>query len=413
MLNKIALSLCLVLFFIQCQEAETQETPSIKTDSLTTDKVQDIAPKPIIVGAARYDQYASEIEGKNIAMVVNQTSMVGDEHLVDVLLGKGIAIKKIFAPEHGFRGKADAGASIKDGKDSKTGLPIKSLYGKNKKPSAADLKDIDVVIFDIQDVGARFYTYISTMAYVMEACADYEKTVIVLDRPNPNGHYVDGPILEKSQKSFVGMHTIPTVHGMTIGEYAHMLNGEYWLENGLECDLVVVKCENYDHKTFYELPVKPSPNLPNIRSIYLYPSLCFFEGTVVSVGRGTDTPFQIYGHPKHTAGNYEFTPRPTSGASKPKHNGKGCNGYSMLDVSLEDLRNEKRLNLSYLIDFYNAYPNKKGFFNNFFKKLAGTTKLQQQIESGMSEDEIRATWVEGLDKFKAIRKQYLLYSDFE
>ncbi len=402
------------LFLLNCQEADSQENSPTPNDTTST-AAQDEPPqnKAIVVGAARFDEYLSSLEGKNVAMVVNQTSEVNQTHLVDLLLEKGIAIKKIFAPEHGFRGDADAGATIKDGKDSKTGLPIKSLYGKNKKPTAKDLSGIDIVLFDIQDVGARFYTYISTMHYVMEACAENKKSFLVLDRPNPNGHYIDGPIREKSQKSFVGMHPIPIVHGMTVGEYAQMINGEGWLAGGKKCDLSIVKCVNYDHNTFYDLPVKPSPNLPNIRSIYLYPSLCLFEGTVVSVGRGTDTPFQIYGHPDHKNGNFDFTPRPTSGASNPKHNSKICHGFSMLDTDLEVLKNEKQLNLSYLIDFYKNHPNKKGFFNAFFKKLAGTTRLQAQIESGKTADEIRATWASGLERFKVTRAKYLLYADFE
>jgi uncharacterized protein YbbC (DUF1343 family) len=414
MLKNSLLTLIFAFIFVQCQSGENHSSSDsdLVQDSLSDNSITE-TQEELMVGAARFDEYLPMLEGKSIAMVVNPTSEINGEHLVDILLEKGISIKKIFAPEHGFRGKADAGAVIKDGKDIKTGLPIKSLYGKNKKPSVTDLKGIDVVIFDIQDVGARFYTYISTMHYVMEACAEQQKRVVVLDRPNPNGHYVDGPIREASQKSFVGMNPIPIVHGMTVGEYAQMLNGEKWLKNSVQCDLQVVTCQGYDHNTFYELPVKPSPNLPNIRSIYLYPSFCLFEGTTASVGRGTPTPFQIYGHPNYKNGNYDFTPKPTEGATSPKHNGKNCNGFSMLDVDLETLRNERQLNLSYLINFYKKMPVKKGFFNSFFKKLAGTTQLEKDIRAGKSAEEIRASWQAGLEEFKSIRRKYLLYSDFE
>ncbi len=407
----------LLLSFISVNCHSTQENAGNLSDALSSDSSLQIIEKPVeiqevIVGASRFEAYLGLLEGKSVAMVVNQTSVVDGEHLVDLLLSKGIQVKKIFAPEHGFRGDADAGATIKNGHDSKTGLPIISLYGKNKKPSSSHLMGIDVVLFDIQDVGARFYTYISSMHYVMEACAENRKAFIVLDRPNPNGHYVDGPILKKSQKSFVGMHKVPIVHGMTVGEYAQMVNGERWLKNRVECDLTIITCKNYDHTTFYDLPIKPSPNLPNIRSIYLYPSLCLFEGTVVSVGRGTPTPFQIYGHPNYKEGTFKFRPKPTSGASKPKHNGKKCTGFSFLEEDITTLREKRELNLDYLIDFYENMPNKNKFFTSFFKKLAGTTQLEQQIKAGLSAKEIRATWEEGLMEFKMMRDQYLLYKDF-
>lgn len=417
MKNTIALSLTfwfLSCLLVNCQNPSEVSDATNESEKFENTVVEIKKPLPIVVGAERTTVYMPLIKGKTVALVVNQTSKVGEQHLVDKLLEDGIKIKAIFAPEHGFRGKADAGATISNGKDTKTGLPIISLYGKHKKPYASDLAGVDVVLFDIQDVGARFYTYISTMHYVMEACAEQGKPFMVLDRPNPNGHYVDGPALERGNTSFVGMHVnVPVVHGMTVGEYAKMVNNEKWLKNGVKCDLTVVKCENYDHNTFYELPEKPSPNLPNIRSIYLYPSLCLFEGTVVSVGRGTDTPFQIYGHPEHKAGNYEFVPRPTEGATQPLCNGQTCNGFAMTQTPIEDLRKEARFNLNYLIDFYQNYPNKKAFFNNFFVKLAGTVNLQRQIESGKTEPEIRATWQKDLTKFKNIRKKYLLYADFE
>jgi uncharacterized protein YbbC (DUF1343 family) len=402
--------------FAYCKPSHSTPNEGVKMAGNISDAEKskdDNVTKQLNVGANRVDEYLSLLKNKTVAVVVNQTSTIGEEHLVDQLIREGVEIKTIFAPEHGFRGTADAGAKIENGKDSKTGLPIVSLYGKRKKPYASDLKGIDIILFDIQDVGARFYTYISTMHYVMEACAENKKSFIVLDRPNPNGHYVDGPIRETAQKSFVGMHPVPIVHGMTIGEYAQMINGEKWLKNGAQCDLTVIKCKDYDHNTFYELPVKPSPNLPNIRSIYLYPSLCLFEGTVVSVGRGTANPFQIYGHPKLNGGTYDFVPQPGEGASSPKCEGQMCHGFNMTKVDIEELKEARQLNLDYLIYFYEEFPDKANFFNSFFKKLAGTTKLQQQIEAQMSSYEIRETWKSGLAEFKTIRKKYLLYTDFE
>ncbi|MGY0408016.1 MAG: exo-beta-N-acetylmuramidase NamZ family protein, partial [Polaribacter sp.] len=319
------------------------------------------------------------------------------------LLSLKINIKKIFAPEHGFRGKSDAGEVLKDGLDTKTGLPILSLYGKNKKPTAAQLKGIDVLIFDIQDVGVRFYTYISTLHYVLEACAELDIQVILLDRPNPNAQYIDGPVLELKYQSFVGMHKVPVVYGMTIGEYGKMINGEKWLKNGVKCNLKVIPLENYTHQTKYSLPIKPSPNLPNDKSINLYPSLCFFEGTTISVGRGTEMQFQIYGSPFLTKSNFTFTPKPNEGAKYPKYNNSICFGKD-----LRKTKNLTQLNISYLIKAYKQNTSKE-FFNSFFTKLAGTKKLQQQIEQGLSEKEIKKTWQKDLEKFKSIRKKYLLY----
>tara|TARA_R110002012_G_scaffold11368_2_gene51344 strand:+ start:13738 stop:15048 length:1311 start_codon:yes stop_codon:yes gene_type:complete len=362
----------------------------------------------IVTGAEQFPLYASFLENKNVGVVANQTSFLENEnqHLVDFLISKNVIVKKVFAPEHGFRGTADAGEHVKDGVDSKTGVPLISLYGNNKKPSQEQLKGIDVVVFDIQDVGARFYTYISTLHYVMEACAEAGIPVIVLDRPNPNGHYIDGPILEAANQSFVGMHPIPVVHGMTIGEYAKMINGEGWLKNKMKCELTVVEIENYTHDTPYALPIKPSPNLPNDQAINLYPSLCFFEGTFINAGRGTDMQFQVFGAPSLPASKYtfEYTPQSNEGAKNPKFNGQLCHG--------KDLRKEPRLNkinLEWLIYAYNANGKKKDFFNSFFVKLAGTDKLQQQIEQGLTAEEIRDSWKDGLARFKKIREKYLLY----
>jgi uncharacterized protein YbbC (DUF1343 family) len=361
-------------------------------------------------GAARTSLYLQLLKGKNVAIIGNQTSIIEkrkknqkEKHLVDSLLSLGINIKKVFAPEHGFRGKADAGEIIKDGVDSRTNLPIISLYGNNKKPSKEQLKSIDIVVFDIQDVGARFYTYISTLHYVMEACAELNIKLIILDRPNPNSHYIDGPVLEIAHKSFVGMHKVPVVYGMTIGEYGKMINGEKWLKNGVQCGLSVIPLENYTHQTAYSLPVKPSPNLPNNKSINLYPSLCFFEGTTISAGRGTEIQFQIYGSPFLARSQFSFTPQANEGAKYPKYKNELCFG--------EDLRTTKKLSeldISFLINAYKQNSSKE-FFNTFFTKLAGTKKLQQQIEQGLSKEEIRKSWEKGLEEFKLIRKKYLIY----
>jgi uncharacterized protein YbbC (DUF1343 family) len=350
------------------------------------------------------------LQGKRVAVVANHTSLINGAHLVDSLLNSGINIVKIFSPEHGFRGKADAGQLIDDKIDLVTGLPVISLYGKHKKPTNEDLQNVDLIVFDIQDVGARFYTYISTMTYVMEACAENEIPVIILDRPNPNGFYVDGPVLEKEFKSFVGMHPVPIVHGMTVGEYAKMVNGELWLTDSLQCDLTVIPVKNYAHGDFYELPVKPSPNLPNKFAVYLYPSLCLFEGTVVSVGRGTDYPFQVIGHPDFPSGNYIFVPRSIPGAAThPRHENDSCRGRNLIGYAREMKNNPAQLNLTWLIDYYEALKDKTNFFTDYFTLLAGTETLQKQIEEGWTEEQIRESWQPGLDEFKPIRKKYLLY----
>ncbi len=371
----------------------------------------EIVPKPLRLGAERTEFYLPVLKGKSVGIVANQTSVVAGTHLVDTLLALGIDVKSVFAPEHGFRGNASAGAKISDSKDPKTGLPIVSLYGSNYKPKPEVLEGLDVVIFDIQDVGTRFYTYISTMSYMMEACAENGIEMLVLDRPNPNGHYVDGPVLKKEFSSFVGLHEVPVVHGMTVGEYAKMVNGEGWLKNSIKCDLTVVEMENYSHDLKFELPIAPSPNLPNQTAIYLYPSLCFFEGTEVSEGRGTDKPFQQFGYPKMPKGNTSFTPKSIEGVAKyPKLENKKCNGIDLSNIPSDSLRNMKHLNLEWLISTYQDYTEKDKFFKaNFFDKLAGSSILREQIIAGQTEDEIRATWQKDLEQFKLIREMYLLY----
>lgn len=361
-----------------------------------------------IVGASRLELYLPEIKDKNVGIVANQTSIFNDTHLIDTLLTYNIDIRKIFTPEHGFRGKADEGASVGNSIDEKTNIPIISLYGNNKKPTSSQLEDIDVLLFDLQDVGTRFYTYISTMTYVMEAAAENDISVIILDRPNPNGFYIDGPVLEDENSSFVGLHQVPVVYGLTIGEYALMVNGEHWLKDSLHCKLQVIPLGDYDRDCIYRLSVKPSPNLPNWESVYLYPSLCFFEGTVVSVGRGTQFPFQVYGHPSIQA-DFTFTPRQAEGRNKPLLCDKQCFGKDLTDYAHNFKKEKAKINLSWLIEAYNQLKDKEKFFNNFFLKLSGTKELQQQIEDGLSEKEIRDSWKEELDKYKEIRKKYILY----
>jgi uncharacterized protein YbbC (DUF1343 family) len=369
----------------------------------------------IMPGAACTQEYLPLLKGKKVALLINQTSMVGATLLLDTLLSAKVEVRKIFVPEHGFRGTADAGAHIKNDVDSKTGLPMISLYGNNKKPKPEQLKDIDVVLFDLQDVGTRFYTYISTLEYLMEACAENGKQLIVLDRPNPNGHYVDGPVLEKSLRSFVGMQPVPVVYGMTIGEYAKMLQGERWTNQSEDLAMNVITCKNYDHTKLYKLPVAPSPNLKEMNAVYLYPSLCFFEGTVISVGRGTEKPFQQWGNPLLSKDySYYFTPQSKQGASKPVFEGSKCYGEKLQNLLIEkDVAPGDSLQLSFLINAYHAYPVKEKFFNDFFEKLAGTKQLRQQIISGVSEKAIRASWQPDMIAFKKIRKKYLLYKDFE
>ncbi|MGS4345344.1 exo-beta-N-acetylmuramidase NamZ domain-containing protein [Myroides odoratus] len=381
---------------------------SVEKKAIATDSVS-----PIRVGAENTAAYFDLLRNKKVGILTNQTGVVRQDFstnvytsTVDFLLQNKIDVTKIYAPEHGFRGTADAGELIKDGKDIQTGLPIISLYGNSKKPSKEQLAGIDVLVFDLQDVGARFYTYISSLHYVMEACAEQGLPILVLDRPNPNISIVDGPILEMKNKSFIGMHPIPTLHGMTIGEYALMINGEKWLTNGIQADLTVIPNLNYNRQLGYSLPVAPSPNLPNDQAINLYASLCFFEGTNVSSGRGTPLQFQIYGSPFLQQMPYSFTPKPNAGAKDPMNNGKLCYGEN-----LAQHEPVKRLELTWLLKAYRQSTSKDKFFTNFFIKLAGTDTLKQQIIAGKTEDEIRQSWQKGLTAFKSMRTPYLLYAN--
>ncbi|WP_438976567.1 exo-beta-N-acetylmuramidase NamZ family protein [Polaribacter sp.] len=396
--------------------AQKVESEKIKNKNTEKDVLE------IKTGADRTNLYLSKLKRKNIAIVANQTSVLTvlqraeiapnvmgskkvSQHLVDYLHNyNGIKVQKVFASEHGFRGKADAAELIKDGIDKKTGLPIVSLYGKSKKPSEKQLEGIDLVVFDIQDVGVRFYTYISTLHYVMEACAENKIPLIILDRPNPNAHYIDGPILEPKHASFVGKHPVPVVYGMTIGEYGQMINGQKWLKNGIKCDLTVIPLENYNHNSSYSLPIKPSPNLPNDKSINLYPSLGFFEGTTINAGRGTEFQFQRYGAPFFKKTDFSYTPIANEGAKYPKHKNKLCHGYNLIKT-----KHLSKIDLSFLLNAYQQTPKEETFFGETFTIHAGTEKLQQQIEQGLSETEIKKTWQEGIADFKKIRSKYLIY----
>jgi len=360
-------------------------------------------------GAASLENYLTKIGKKQFALVANHTSLVGRVHLLDTLLQRGIEknqIRTIFCPEHGFRGERGAGVSVDDHRDPLTGIPVVSLYGKNKKPSAEQLSGVELLLFDLQDVGVRFYTYISTLHYVMEACAENGIPLVVLDRPNPNGGYVDGPVLEPEYTSFVGMHPIPVVYGLSIGELAQMINGERWLSGGIQCDLTVIPCQNYSHGIPYSMPVRPSPNLANDHAILLYPSTCFFEGTVISEGRGTTMPFEVYGHPDMD-GKFSFTPKSIEGvAVNPKFMGRNCFGADLRDFIPKEGWNH--LFLEFLLNAYEAYPDKEVFFTPYFEKLAGTAVLRKQIEEGWNEDQIRESWRPDIEVFKGLREQYLL-----
>jgi len=365
----------------------------------------------ILPGAWQTASYFHLLEDKQVAVAGNHTSMIQNTHLVDTLLASGINVVKVFSPEHGFRGKAADGEYVDDSTDPRTGIPIVSLYGSNRRPTRDQLADVDIILFDMQDVGTRFYTYISTMTYIMEKSADKGIPVIILDRPNPNGHYVDGPILEPDHASFVGLHPVPVVHGMTVGEYALMVNGEGWLENDRRADLRVIPVANYSRKMRYVLPVAPSPNLPNMHAVYLYPSLCFFEGTSISVGRGTAKPFQKFGHPDLPASAYQhvFTPESRRESPNPPQLGHECHGQNLSRFNKEELRQKDRINLGFLLEAYHHFPDKDDFFNPYFDQLAGTTVLREQIVAGYSASEIRAGWEEDLEAFRQLRADYLIY----
>ena len=405
-----------LLILTACGNPLKKDKDSAAVELPDTKKLLD---SDILVGANSTEEYLPYLRKRKVGVVANQTSIIfkknisenGENenftHLVDSLLSLDIEIKKVFAPEHGFRGMADAGEHVKDGTDTKTGLPIISLYGKNRKPTSSQLDKLDIVVFDIQDVGVRFYTYIATMQLVMEACAENGIPVLVLDRPNPNGHYIDGPTMEIQHKGFLGLTPIPLVYGMTIGEYAQMINNEGWLEKGLKADLTVIPLRNYTHNSSYSIPVRPSPNLPNQAAINLYPSLGLFEGTNINAGRGTESQFQRYGAPflDSTAYDFSYVPKPNFGSKNPKHMGEKCFGK---DLSAQPRMSE--VSLQWLIDAYNNATDKKLIFNRSgFTKHAGTEKLQQQIEAGLSEKEIKNSWQKDLDKFREIRGKYLLY----
>jgi len=408
-LAKITVSLLLAL--PACGTSRPSAT-DVLVASHTSDTPPRVASAPAVtVGAERLTEYLPLLKGQRVGLVINQTSQVGRSYLVDTLRAQGVNVTAIFAPEHGFRGEAADGATIKDGRDARSGVPVRSVYGKTKKPTPEMLADVDVLVFDIQDVGARFYTFISTLHYVMEAAAEQGKKVIVLDRPNPNGDLVDGPMLEPAHKSFVGLDPLPIAHGLTVGELAKMINGEKWLAGGKACALTVIPlAQGYTHATAYHLPVRPSPNLPTDHAIRLYPSICLFEGTNVSIGRGTGTPFEIIGSPSQPSTRpFAFTPAPNAGSPTPPLNGQRCYGLNL--ATAPSRAADGGLVLSYLLDFYQQSTDKAHFFGKYFEELSGTDALRQQVIAGKSEAEIRASWQPGLTKFKALRKKYLLYPE--
>ena len=374
----------------------------------------DVEDTNIQVGAARTQEYFPLLSGKNVALCVNHTAMIGNTHLLDTLISAKIKVVKIFAPEHGFRGDAEAGKTISNSVDAKTKVPVVSIYGQNKKPTKEQMQNIDIVVFDIQDVGARFFTYISTLHYIMEAAAENNVKIIVLDRPNPNGYWVDGPVLDTAYRSFVGMHPVPISHGLTVGEYAKLINGEGWLAGKKQCKLTVIQALGYTHFQRYQLPKSPSPNLSSMAAIYLYPTLCLFEGTSMSLGRGTDKPFCVFGHPDFSIGNIYFTPKSIPNvAENPPHLEKKCRGFDLTDYSLAILEGKNLIDIDLIIEAYQNFPNKTQFFTSFFDKLAGNKSLREQIIAGKTATEIRESWKKDLDAFKKNRKKYLLYPDFE
>jgi uncharacterized protein YbbC (DUF1343 family) len=395
----IFVSVIFLTFFCRCANSDRRVSQSVDSSSAP------ISRQPILPGASRLDLLLPKIKDKNVALVVNYTATIGKTHLADTLIAAGVVIKKIMAPEHGFRGNAANGEHVKDGFDTKTNLPVVSLYGENRKPTSEQLSDVDVVVYDIQDVGVRFFTYIGTLHYVMEACAENGKKLIVLDRPNPNSGFIDGPVLTPNQKSFVGMHPVPVVHNMTVGEFAQMINGEGWLDNNRRCELEIIPLKNWNHADKYSLPLRPSPNLPNDQAVRLYPSICFFEGTVLSLGRGTDFPFQTIGHPDLKGFPFQFTPITIEGVAKnPPQENKLCFG-----LDLREVQTSNQIDLHYLLDMYKSFPDKEIFFNSFFERLAGNSVLRQQIRDGLSEDSIRATWQQDLNEYSKVREKYVLY----
>jgi uncharacterized protein YbbC (DUF1343 family) len=404
MIRNLTFTIAVICFLI-C--GNSQGNPDIYQKSVNEFKKK---TDGIITGAEQSEIYLKMLKGKKVGLVVNQSSLIKNAHLLDFLIENKIKIVKIFALEHGIRGNIDRGGKVASEKDEKTGIPIVSIYGKNRRPSNVQMADIDLVVFDIQDVGVRFFTYISSMKEIMEACAASSKELIILDRPNPLGDYIDGPIMQPKFKSFVGMFSIPIVHGLTVGELALMINGEKWLENGKKCKLDVIKVKNYKHSMQYELPVKPSPNLPNHLSVRLYPSLCLFESTIVSIGRGTQFPFQVIGYPDKSLGDSLFVPTDIPGMQmNPEHEGKVCYGLDLRSLNPDSIK----FTLKYIIDFYNKFPEKEKFFNrpDWFKKLTGNDELLEQIIAGKSENAIKAGWKPELDKYKEMRKKYLLYED--
>jgi uncharacterized protein YbbC (DUF1343 family) len=403
MMKKTLLFLLVSISFLHCSSQMNRPTPG--GSAVPPKPATPVVKARVVTGAEQLDKLIPKLQSKRVALVVNYTAMVGRTHLADTLKSLRIDVKKIMSPEHGFRGNASAGEYVKDGIDSKTGLPVISLYGKDRKPSPQQLADVDVIVFDIQDVGVRFFTYVGTLHYVMEAAAENGKEVIVLDRPNPNAGYIDGPVLKMEFRSFIGMHPVPVVHGMTIAEFARMINGEQWLEGKGSCKLEVVPLENWKHNDDYSLPVKPSPNLPNDQAVKLYPSICFFEGTVLSLGRGTQMPFQVIGHPDLKDMPFSFTPVTIEGMAKnPPQENRLCFGVDLRTVDVP-----KQIELRYLIEMYKAFPDKEKFFIPFFERLAGNAELRQQIKDGLSEEEIRKTWQNDLHNYKKMREKYLLY----
>lgn len=401
-MNKLLTIFFSILCCVHCSSKKSSAPASGDQNSART--IEQSGNK-LATGADQIDVILPKIQGKRVALVVNYTAVVGKTHLADTLKSYGVSIKKIMSPEHGFRGTATAGEHVKDGFDSKTGLPVVSLYGNNRKPTPQQLEDVDVVIFDIQDVGVRFFTYVGTLHYVMEACAENNKNLIVLDRPNPNAGYIDGPVLLPEHKSFIGMHPVPVVHGLTVGEYAQMINGEGWLEGKKKCSLEVITLKNWKHSDEYSLPIKPSPNLPNDQAVRLYPSICFFEGTALSLGRGTEFPFQVIGHPDLRNMPFQFTPVDVPGmAIDPPLENKLCNGLDLRTVEVP-----RKIALHYLIDMYNAFPDKDNYFVPHFARWAGNTLLAQQIKDGLSEEQIRESWQKDLAVYTEMRKKYLLY----